>query len=98
MLRHVEESSLRWTEHIQKRLAQRNIRPGDVEEALANCKIIEQYPNDYPFPSCLVLGRNAAGQALHIVCGSDGEKLRLITAYFPAPFEWAEGFRQRREK
>ena len=95
---HVKISSLRWTSHILERLFQRNIRINDVKEALLNGEIIEQYPNDYPFPSCLVLGHTAAGQILHVVCGSNGEELWLITAYFPNPIEWTEDFRQRRKK
>jgi len=94
----IEKSSLRWTSHILERLFQRNIRVDDVKAALTNGEIIEQYPNDYPFPSCLVLGYTMAGRVLHVVCGSNGEALWLITAYFPNPFEWTEDFRQRRKK
>jgi hypothetical protein len=68
----------------------------DVVDALSNGEIIEQYPNDYPFPSCLVLGRTKAGRALHVVCGSNGVELWLITAYFPNPAEWTEDYRHRR--
>ena len=68
----VKNSSLRWTSHILERLFQRNIRIDDVKIALMNCEIIEQYPNDYPFPSCLVLGYTKAGRVLHVVCGSNG--------------------------
>jgi len=96
--RYLEETPLHWTDHIQKRLAQRDIRKNDVKTALKNGEIIEQYPNDYPFPSCLVLGHDAAGRALHVVCGSSGVDLRLITTYLPNPFEWTEDFRQRRDK
>ena len=94
----VENSLLRWTNHILERLLQRNIRIDDVKFALMNCVIIEQYPNDYPFPSCLALGYNEAGRALHIVCGSNGQELWLITAYFPNPNEWSNDFKQRRKK
>ena len=90
-------SSLRWTRHILERLIQRNIRIDDVKAVLVNGEIIEQYPNDYPFPSCLVLGHTAAGHPLHVVCGSNGVELWLITAYFPNPFEWTNDFRQRRK-
>jgi len=94
---HLGESSLRWTDHIFERLLQRGIFMDDVIAALGAGEIIEQYPNDYPFPSCLVLGHDMAGRALHVVCGSDGSELWLITAYSPSPFKWAEGFRQRRK-
>ena len=50
---YIRNPSLFWTDLIQKRFAQRNIPPDDVETALANCEIIEQYPEDYPFPSGL---------------------------------------------
>jgi len=90
-----KESSLRWTSHILERLFQRNIRTDDVKNALTNGEIIEQYPTDYPFPSCLVLGYTLEGRPLHVVCGSNGTELWLITAYFPNPNEWTEDFRQR---
>ncbi|MCL2270068.1 MAG: DUF4258 domain-containing protein [Treponema sp.] len=81
-----------------KRILSRGMTTDDVESALANGEIIEQYPTDYPFPSCLILGKTKAGKALHIVCGSDGMVLWLITAYFPNAFEWTEDFKQRRSK
>ena len=92
-----KESSLRWTSHILERLFHRNIRIDDVKAALAKCEIIEEYPTDYPFPSCLVLGNTIVGHPLHVVCGSNGTELWLITAYFPNPNEWTEDFRQRRK-
>ena len=93
----LRKGSLRWTRHILERLFQRNIRIDDVKAALANGEIIEQYPTDYPYPSCLVLGHTTAGNPLHIVCGSKGEELWLITAYFPNSGEWTEDFKQRRK-
>jgi hypothetical protein len=93
-----KEHVLRWTNHILERIFRRGISIDDVESALSNGQIIEQYPTDYPFPSCLVMGCTKAGKALHVVCGSNGEELWLITAYFPSPAEWTENFRQRRKK
>jgi hypothetical protein len=92
------QRSLRWTRHIFERLFLRNIRIDDVMAALTTGEIIEQYPTDYPFPSCLVLGTTTAGKPLHIVCGSNGTELWLITAYYPDPAEWSEGFRDRQEE
>ena len=96
--RYVKKSSLRWTNHILERLFQRNILIDDVKTALLDCEIIEQYPNDYPFPSCLALGHTIARKTLHTVCGSNGTELWLITAYFPNPAEWTDDFKQRRTK
>ena len=90
-------STLRWTGHILERLFQRNIRMDDVKAVLTNGEIIEEYPNDYPFPSCLVLGHTPAGNPLHVVCGSDGVELWLITAYYPNPDEWTIDWKRRKK-
>ena len=91
-----EKASLRWTSHILERLFQRNIHLDDVKTALMSGEIIEQYPTDYPFPSCLVLGRTKSGFPLHVVCGTNNNELWLITAYIPASDEWTEDFKRRR--
>jgi hypothetical protein len=75
---------------------QRGISKNDVLKALTKCEIIEQYPTDYPFPSCLILGNTIAGCPLHVVCGSAEAELWLITAYFPSPIEWTEDYKSRR--
>ena len=68
----------------------------DIVSAITNGEIIEQYPSDYPSPSCLVLGYASDGRPLHVVCGSNGVKLWFITAYFPDPIEWTDDFKKRR--
>jgi uncharacterized DUF497 family protein len=92
-----KNQSIRWTDHILQRIFRRGISMDDVENVLFNGEIIEQYPTDYPFPSCLVMGYTKAGKVLHVVCGSNGEELWLITAYYPIPAEWTGDFRQRRK-
>jgi len=88
--------ALRWTNHILERIFRRGINTSDIKNVLISGEIIEQYPTDYPHPSCLILGYTAAGNALHVVCGSNGVELWLITAYFPDPTEWSADYRQRR--
>ena len=90
-------SALRWTNHILGRIFHRGISMSDIKNVLVNGEIIEQYPTDYPFPSCLILGYTEAGKALHIVCGSNGIELWLITAYFPDQNEWSDDYSQRRK-
>jgi len=53
-----------------------------VEEALLNGKILEQYSDTGRGESCLVVG--FAGETpIHVVCGWRGEKISLITVYIP---------------
>ncbi|GBU21813.1 hypothetical protein R80B4_01713 [Fibrobacteres bacterium R8-0-B4] len=89
--------ALRWTSHALGRMFQRGIGTDDVKNVLVNGEIIERYPSDYPFPSCLMLGRTKAGESLHVVCGSNGAELWLITAYLPDRNEWSEDCRRRRK-
>lgn len=91
------EHKLRWTDHIFKRLVQRNISMDDVQKVILNGEIIENYPDDYPYPSCLILGFMHNNNALHVVCAPDEESevLWLITAYFPDS-RWESDFKTRK--
>jgi hypothetical protein len=60
-------------------------------------EIIEQYPNDYPYPSCLILGNKNTATPLHTVISCNGEKLWIITAYFPSSEKWMDDLKTRRE-
>lgn len=91
-----KSNKLRWTNHIFVRLVQRNISMADVKHAIRTGEIIESYPDDYPYPSCLVLGINVNNVHIHVVCGSDGEELWLITAYYPDPTKWSEDLKNRK--
>ena len=93
-----ENKVMRWTNHIHTRLIKRNILIEDVEESLLSGEIIELYPDDYPYPSCLVLGTDANNNYVHVVCGISGAELHLITAYYPNPAKWSADFKVRREK
>ncbi|MBI4588106.1 MAG: DUF4258 domain-containing protein [Candidatus Rokubacteria bacterium] len=62
-------------------------------------EIIEEYPEDRPYPSCLILGP-AAGRPLHVVCApvTAERKLALITVYQPDPDRWDPERRRRRTR
>jgi hypothetical protein len=79
------------------RLLKRGINTEDVESAVMNGEIIEQYPNDYPYPSCLVLGLNVSKQPIHVVCGVSSAEVWFITAYYPHTDEWSDDFKTRKE-
>ena len=48
--------------HAAERFNQRGITVRDIRMAINSGEIIEQYPEDYPYPSCLVLGKNLCGE------------------------------------
>ena len=84
------------TAHCSLRLDQRGIGEDDIQSALNNGEIIEQYPDDFPWPSCLILGYSN-DRPLHICMASSGEAGKLITAYWPDPAKWSSDFRTRKE-
>ena len=85
------------TQHAAERYRQRGIKAKDVRAAVENGEIIEQYPEDYPFPSCLVLGNDLNGKVIHICLSDEGSSSRIITAYYPDADKWEEDYRTRRE-
>ena len=85
------------TEHSAERFRQRGIRTADIRHAVNSGEIIEQYPEDYPFPSCLILGKDRSGKKIHICMSDEGTSSRIITAYYPDPNKWSDDFKVRKE-
>ena len=95
---HIINRKVDWTKHCLNRLTQRNISIADVKNAINTGKIIEYYYDDYPHPSCLILGYGINNQILHIVCGVSDDYVHMITAYYPNNELWDENKEIRREK
>ena len=92
------EDAIRITMHAAKRLEKRGISVDDVISCVKNGKIIEKYPDDYPYPSCLILGYTVNNQDLHVVLGISDEMLIIITAYYPVEDKWETDFEKRKER
>lgn len=82
-LYNTSDSNIKWAKHCLERMQERDISIRDVESCLQSGKIIEEYPDDFPHPSCLIFGYTEKNKILHIVVGSDDSSLFFITAYFP---------------
>ena len=89
--------NIRITLHAAKRLEQRGIFLKDVMSCIMNGEIIEQYPDDYPYTSCLIFGMSVENKYLHVVIVHHESELFLITAYFPSIDKWESDFKTRRE-
>ena len=87
-----------WTKHCLNRLQQRNIKISEVKTAINNGKIIEYYYDDFPYPSCLILGYNINNRLLHVVCGMSEDTIHIITAYYPDTTKWKEDLETRRKE
>lgn len=64
-----------------------------VEEALLDGMILEQYADTGHGESCLLVGF-AEEIPIHTVCGWHGEKIALITIYIPIPPKFIDPWTQ----
>ena len=83
--------------HAIQRMFQRRITREDVRYILKTGEVIEEYPDDTPYPSRLVLGWIDT-RPLHVVIADNNEdkKTVIITAYEPSQNEWDHGFKRRK--
>ena len=75
---------------------ERRITVEDVQAAVTDGEVIQNYPEDKPYPSRLVLGWRGT-RPLHVVVAEDSEEgiLIVVTAYEPDPIQWDSGFRRK---
>jgi len=78
---HAETGRYRLTGHAVMARLRRNIATTQLRLALLNGEIIEHYPDDEPYPSCLVLGWFESGDPLHIVCSRGGNGTVIACRY-----------------
>lgn len=74
------------------------IKENEVFKAVQSGEIIQDYPDDKPYPSVLVLGFTRPKKPLHIVCAYDkkDDLVIIITAYRPDPKRWINSRRRKK--
>ncbi len=77
-------------------MQERDISIADVKSCLQTGEIIENYPDDFPYPSCLVYEHTKENDILHVVVGSDNKSLFFITAYFPSTDKFEKNLKTRK--
>ena len=94
----VRGKQYRLTRHATIVRLERGIGTAAIEQALLNCEIVEHYPDDRPYPSCLLLGWLVSGHPLHIVCsrGDVDPALRIVTLYEPDDTLWENDYKTRK--
>ena len=83
--------------HALRRMFEWKIGGEDVAAVVGTGEAIMEYPEDKPFPSCLMLGY-PRGRPIHVVAALDPATgtCHVITAYEPDPAVWQSDFRARR--
>ena len=93
----IESGKFEWRKHTLIRLAERNISQDVIIEVIMKGEIVESYPHNAPFPSCLILGW-VEGKPYHVVVSFDevSEMGYIITVYEPSLDKFESDFRTRR--
>ena len=83
------EGTFRYTKHGVEQRINRNITSKEIDQAIFNGEIIEDYPSDKYGPSCLIYGKTDNGKPLHIQIGLL-PIISIVTVYEPDPKDWID--------
>jgi len=83
--------------HALRQMFRRRITDSDIRELIGLGTIIEEYPDDIPYPSFLVSG-TVNSRPLHVVMAYNNvdREVIVITAYEPDPDSWSDNFTRRK--
>ena len=92
-------SSITYTGHALRRMFDRGLSEQEVSTVIQPGEIVNDYPDDSPYPSQLRLGW-VNNKAIHVVVSKNAENnsCYVITAYYPSSEIWHEDFKTRRQK
>ena len=92
------KSSIIFRIHAVQRMFERCFSEEGIRYVLDTGETIENYPDDIPYPSRLILGRRGL-RPVHIVVVDNNEdnEIILITVYEPDSRQWKVDFRRRKK-
>ena len=92
------QKKIKWSVHVATRMQERGIKREDVINCILNGEIIEDYPYDYPTPSCLLFGYTLRSNVIHVVIGLDDDSVYVVTAYYPNRDKFESDLKTRKER
>jgi hypothetical protein len=95
----IRNNRLRITDHADEEAQADKLTFDEIFFSVFQGEIIEEYPRDKPYPSCLIYGDTFADEPVHSVSAYNEENqwAVLITVYRPDPNRWID-WRKRRPK
>jgi hypothetical protein len=85
--RFVEEDNFVISNHARVRMFQRNVSTDDIKEIVIKGEIIEEYIDDEPCPTALMLGF-LENIPYHVVVAECEDHVRIVTVYIPDEDKW----------
>jgi hypothetical protein len=79
---------------------ERDISDDTVKEVIKRGKIIEEYLDDKPYPSFLILGfeNRDSKKPIHVVFAKNDKDIIVITVYRPDKLKWTNNYETRIKK
>jgi hypothetical protein len=92
------KGNIEWHRHALERMMTREIPRDNVKKVLITGEVIEEYADDKPFPSFLLLGW-VENQPIHVVAAFDvySKYVFIITVYKPDLEHFEADFKTRRQ-
>jgi len=93
IIQSIKDKKLRITDHADEEASNERIILMEVLDTIFLGEIIEQYPDDNPYPSCLIFSKLKGDDPIHTVWAFNQatQSSVLITIYRPDPQKWIEG-------
>lgn len=92
------DGKVKYTEHCTEQMLRRLISRDDIKSCIMTGEIIEDYPDDYPYQSCLIYGHDTVAEVLHTVAAEGDDQLFVVTAYHPNTDIFEDNLKTRRKK
>ncbi len=85
-------SRVRITDHADEEAFDDGLTFEEIYFSVMHGEVIEDYPNDQPYPSCLIMGTNFSGEPIHSVWAYNpvNQWTVLITVYRPSSERWID--------
>lgn len=95
----IRQNRIRITDHADEETQADHLSFDEIFFSVLQGEIIEEYPGDRPYPSCLIYGNSFNGEPIHSVWAynQDSQWAVLITIYRPDPNRWIDWRRRRKE-
>ena len=99
IVRALRSDRVRITDHADLEALADGLSFEEIAHSVVHGEMLEDYPDDKPYPSCLIYGDTSSGDPVHSVWAynQDSAFAVLITTYRPDPDRWIE-WRTRRVK
>jgi len=86
----IRTGRIRISDHADEEAEADDLTFDEIYFSVIHGEIIESYPTDKPYPSCLIFGKTFSGNPIHSVWAynEDNQWAVLVTVYRPDPIRW----------